>query len=656
VNEATQWALYGAQASEAAIVVHGPDTAIRWCNDKAAQILGLTKNGLDGRLATDPSFRLFDADGVDLPVERYPVVLAIRRRAPIRDYIVGTTHSGSDRPTWGLVSAEPRFDDEGELLAVVVTFVDITELREAQQALQESEERYSAAVSGTSDGLWDVDLRRETAYYSPRFEALLGLPEGSLPTQPHAWLDFVHPEDLDEVRMALEDHLERHVPYDVQFRVRHRTGRWLHVRSRGRAARDGNGMPIRMSGTTTDITSQVEAEAERREVQRRLEVAARIESLSVLAGGVAHDFNNLLVGILGAADTARRLLRGQEPVRELLDIIAAAGTRAAELTRQLMAYAGRGSVSSEVVDVSTLVAELAKLVRGSLPSQARLELALIPQLPGVKVDATLLRQGVLNLIVNAGQAVAANAGCITLATRTETLTEADLDRVYQQSAEPGRFVVVTVEDDGIGMDATTQERVFEPFFTTKPEGHGLGLAALIGLVQSHQGFIRLRSAPGTGSRFDVGLPALDRPAPAVPASVEDDAPLGRGRWAVVVEDQPLVRQVVQVMLEREGFRVQALEGRTGLLSTLTDREPALLVLDLTLGWSSGALVLQQVREAYPRLPVLLYSGHIDAASILEREGDRPTAFLPKPFGMDALREALLQILDQAPAVDDISQI
>jgi PAS domain S-box-containing protein len=639
-SRAEEWARYAAEVADAAIVVHAPDTSILWANQEASRLLGIERDALLGKLAADPSFHLLDADGERLPLESYPVVRALRTGAPLEGVEVGIVRQGAPR-TWGRLSLELVREGRA-VVAAVSTFVDDTRLHEAREALAESEARFTRAVAGTQDALWEIDLTTGRAWYAPRFEALLGLQPGSLEGRTDLWQAFVHPDDQDAVYAAYDGHLRGRVPYDIRYRMRHADGSWRHFHARGRAVRGEDGTPRRIAGAVTDITSQVLAERARRETEERLEVAGRLESLAVLAGGVAHDFNNLLMGILGATETARARLDDREAADAWLEVVEEGVERAAGLTRQLLAYAGASPAEEKQIDPAELVGELVRLVRGALPSRADLGVRIGAETPPVRCDPTQLHQVLMNLLVNAAEAVD-EGGRVEIRTSGEHLDADALARLRSCAGEPGAYAVVEVIDDGRGMDERTLARVFEPFFTTKPHGHGLGLAAAHGLVRACGGFLDVRSELGVGTHFRIGLPAASSAEMVRSVRVDPRRSQGEGRRVLIVEDGDLVRQVLTRMLQGEGFEVLGLPDGAELHSTLETFDPDLLVLDVTLPGKTGPELLAELRDAGDDRPVLLSSGHARAGEVLAGVRGR-TDFLAKPFDSRALRERLAALL------------
>jgi len=376
-------------------------------------------------------------------------------------------------------------------------------------------------------------------------------------------------------------------------------------------------------GTNVDVTAM-------RLLERRMVDAQRAESLGVLAGGLAHDFNNLLVAILGNADLGLRDTKPGAPGRAALENIRHASLRAAELTDQLLSYAGRGGVSAARVEPAPLVEELLRISAPRMPARIAVRVD-IPDELGILGDAGQVRQVLLNLIGNARDAIGVRTGSITISARTvEHDGIAHADDVVTATA--GSYAAIEVSDDGDGMNRETRRRIFEPFFTTKPTGHGLGLAAVLGIVRAHGGGLQLTSALGEGSRFVVLWPT---PTSSEPTPVECSAT----RRVLVIDDEDLVRDVVARMVEDLGYSaVTASDGVAAL--DLLDREKVDVVLvDLTMPVMSGADVIAQVRKRHPTLPVILCTGY-------DRDRRGPVeadAYLPKPFRIEALEQTLATI-------------
>jgi PAS domain S-box-containing protein len=402
-----------------------------------------------------------------------------------------------------------------------------------------------------------------------------------------------------------------------------------------------DGQPVRAAGVR-DLRPVRRLEAERRALEQRLERAQRLDSLGVLAGGIAHDFNNLLAGVLGNADLLREMVTGAAE-RESAEAIITAAQRAAALTRQMLAYAGQRDLGRrELVDIGELVGELRTLLGATLSKKARLELA-VDARSIVMGDRATLSQVLMNLLTNASDALGDEAGVIKV--RASRVSELDprWDSALGATVRPGDWVLIEVKDSGCGMDEGTRGRVFEPFFSTKERGHGLGLAACLGIVSAHGGAVLVESELGRGSCFSVLLPAgVGEPAPSPRAP---GTPTQRTCKVLIVDDEALVRSQLRRSLELRGYTVvEAINGRTAL-DSVTQARPDVVVLDMTMPDLDGAEVLRRLRASGSRVPVIVSSGYLDASVERRLVRGEFQGFLAKPYSATDLSAAIDRALD-----------
>jgi len=402
-----------------------------------------------------------------------------------------------------------------------------------------------------------------------------------------------------------------------------------------------DGRPVRVAGVR-DMRPAQHLEAERRALEQQVQRAQRLDSLGVLAGGIAHDFNNLLAGVLGNAELLRDRATTDED-KEIAEAVITAGQRAAALTRQMLAYAGQRDLGRrEPVDLGHLVRELRALLDATLSKKAELELAVDP---GVFVlgDRVTLGQVVMNLLTNASDALGESPGRITVRLRHVSEVDARWDQAQGATVGPGRWVLLEVEDSGSGMDEPTRGRVFEPFFSMKERGHGLGLAACLGIVRAHGGAVLVESELGRGSRFSVVLPATD--AATSLAGAARPGPTTRPCRVLVADDEAIVRAQLRRSLELRGYTVvEAADGSTALALLVPPSGAAagvdVVILDMTMPDLDGAEVLRRLRAAGSRVPVVISSGYLDVA--VERRLPRGEfqGFLAKPYGASELVNAI----------------
>lgn len=407
--------------------------------------------------------------------------------------------------------------------------------------------------------------------------------------------------------------------------------------------RDAEGRIYALCGIATDITERVAAEQERLEFERQLQQTQRLESLGVLAGGIAHDFNNILTAVLGNASLLRHHLPAASPLLPQIGQIEQAARRAADLCGQMLAYAGKHKLSPGNIDLSALVRDTATLLEVSIPKSARLHLDLAPQLPAVEADATQLRQIVMNLVINAADALGEHSGDIHVSTATVEMTPGQFRSAVQSPDLPGgRYVALEVQDTGSGMPPEMLTRIFEPFFTTKFAGRGLGLSAVLGIVRSHRGALFVESAVGQGTTFRLLLPV----APAAAAATESLAPAGPKRTALprltgtvlICDDESHVREITTLALRQCGLEV--LEAVNGTEAIAICREHGarlgLILLDLTMPGLSGEETLRRLRMQGTTAKVILMSGYSENDSTRRCLELGAVAFVQKPFELDTL--------------------
>jgi PAS domain S-box-containing protein len=537
---------------------------------------------------------------------------------------------------------------------LVGTVLDITDRRKADQerehmllALRRSEQRYALAARATDSVIWDWDLTSDAIVWSDGIERVFGYPS-AVPPRAHAWwLERVHPDDRDRVeqglRALLGDPSQGNAWHDT-YRFRRSNDQYAHVVDRGYVARDGQGQVTRMIGAMED-------ETEREQLAERLRQAQKMEAVGQLAGGVAHDFNNLLTVITGNLEFAQADLPPESPVRRDLDEIARASQRARDLVRQLLAFSRKQTVVLQPIDLSEVVRGAESLLRRVIGEEILLDVHLAKRLPAIRADRSQLEQVLMNLAVNARDAMLTPAhgtqgrgGTLQIDTASVYITADEATRL--SGLHPGQAVRLRVRDSGHGMDAVTRARAFEPFYTTKAvgSGTGLGLATVFGIVRQFGGAIRLESIPGTGTLFSLYFPAA--PDGAVPIALTPPPGLReRGHATVLlVEDESAVRAAARRMLERQGFTV--LEARHGsdavLLWRDRHRDVDCVITDLRMPEMGGRELIEQLRADRPELPVVFMSGYSEQA--MPNATTPHTAFVEKPFTMEGLVGAVQLVL------------
>jgi len=407
------------------------------------------------------------------------------------------------------------------------------------------------------------------------------------------------------------------------------------------------GKLVAIVATGMDITDRSAEENRRESIERRMLDAQKLESLGILAGGIAHDFNNLLTAVLGNASLMRLDLPSDSPHRPYLIEIERTALHAASLCKQMLAYAGQHTAVAAPVSLNELIHEMRQLLRVSVGKKVALNFHLAENLPMVEADDAQLRQVILNLVINASEAVGDNTGEINVTTRVREVKAGEFETARFSSSDcGGRYVELEVSDNGCGMNSETQKRIFDPFFTTKFTGRGLGLASVLGIVRGHRGILDIQSRELEGTRFQILLPAIAVET-AQPLVINTDRSavdwLGSGK-ILVVEDEDNVRSFAMRLLELLGFEcIGAADGRAGLDEFLRlQNELRAVVLDLTMPRMNGTEVHAAIRALNPEIPILLVSGYTNAASASLQ--DPFTDFLQKPYQLSDIRMKLERLL------------
>ena len=508
----------------------------------------------------------------------------------------------------------------------------------AEAALRASEERFRALVENSSDALLLIDADGGITYLSPSSTRHLGwTPEQMVG---RSIFDFLHPDDRELVGVRMAETLANPGRTIVeQVRFHHADGTWRDM--------EGVGVNRLADPAVAGIVVNVRDITERRRLEEQLRQAQKMEAVGQLAGGVAHDFNNLLTAILGYCHLMLDEIPEEDPLRLDLLEIQAAGDRAASLTRQLLAFSRRQMLQPQVVAINTLVTQLEKLLRRLISEDVDLVTVLAPDLQEVTVDPASVEQILVNLAVNARDAMP-TGGRLTIETANVELDEAYA--VSHVAMKAGPYVMLAVSDTGQGMDATTRARVFEPFFTTKEQGKGsgLGLATVYGMVKQSGGYIWVYSEPGHGTVFKVYLPPTAS-RPAAPGPAADAASVPGWETILLVEDEDAVRALAREVLRRHGYVV--LEARHGADALgVAERHPDdihLLVSDVVMPQMSGRELAERLGSVRPTMKALFMSGYSDHA-LLPEDLTPGAEFLQKPFTPEVFARRVRRLLDAEP--------
>jgi nitrogen-specific signal transduction histidine kinase/CheY-like chemotaxis protein len=398
------------------------------------------------------------------------------------------------------------------------------------------------------------------------------------------------------------------------------------------------GRPVKWLGTFTDVEDQ-------RRGEQLLRQRQKLESIGILAGGVAHDFNNLLVGIVGGVSYALDSLPATHELTPILEGALKSGERAAHLTRQMLAYAGKGRFLIENVDLTEVLQSTGELIHASIPKSVDLKMMIRPDIPRVQADSSQLQQIIMNLIINAAEAIPQDREGLIIA-RTDVQQIETPKSTWTTDLKPGRYVILEVRDNGAGIDPSVLGKIFDPFFTTKFTGRGLGLAAVEGIVRTNKGAIEVESEPGKGSTFRVFLPAAAESSDSQMSEEHAQAAAGPRARILIVDDEPIVCRTATAALQRVGHTVESVSSGLGALEAVSahpDRY-SLVLLDLSMPGLDGERTLELLRRSQPELPVVICSGYSDSEIRSRFQGKAINGFLQKPFQARAICEKVADVL------------
>ena len=599
------------EAAREAVLIN-ENGVIREVNQALVSLLGYTRAELIGQSGVE----LFLA-----PESRAAVLASIRSAGTGgTSEIVLITKSGERRL---VESSSEAIVYQGRPMRVV-TMQDLTARRAVETALHESDERLRSALNAARMGIWEWLLESDEITWSPQMYSVFGVNETNFDGSFSSYIALVHPDDRERARQNVESCL-RGTTAEVAFehRVVGSDGVLRWVENRGRLLRDAAGKAVRMAGTSMDSTG-------RHALEEQLLHSQRMEATGRLAGGIAHDFNNLLTVIMSYSELGRFALESSHPAFEALEQINVAAQRAAALTRQLLIFARKEVVEPKVIDVNHLVESVAKLLHRVVGEDVILSIDLCPGSAPVMIDPVQGEQLLMNLAVNARDAMP-SGGSLSIRTASEATK-----------------VRVSVHDTGLGMPEAVQSRAFEPFFTTKDpgKGTGLGLSTCLAIVRNAGGTIDIESQVGRGTAFHVALPRAQTDADA--SALERPALMPRGDETVLlIEDDAVVRQLTARLLRRQGYNVLVATQANEALELAADHNTRidLFLSDVVMPGESGPSVIERLSRQRPRTKVLFVSGY-PGDDISRRGVDEGSfRFLAKPYSSEQLAQRVRQVLD-----------
>jgi PAS domain S-box-containing protein len=549
---------------------------------------------------------------------------------------------------WMLGTAMPEKISDGSIVWSGY-IVDITDRIHREEELSESEERLQLVMDGSQLGYWDWNIETGEVQRNERWAAMLGYTLEEIKFTVKQWTDLHHPDDCELAWKSIQDHLNGKTPvHRAEYRMRSKGGEYKWILDQAMVVkRDEQGKPLRMSGTHTDITEFKRQEDLRERLQVHLNQAQKIESIGRLAGGVAHDFNNKLGVILGYAEMIlEQLGPGMKNYNELLEIQKAA-KHSTDITRKLLAFARKQDISPRVLNLNETIEDLKQMLQRLIGENINLIWIPGKHLGKIKIDPSQIDQIISNLCINARDAIP-DTGKITIETDNVVFDEDDSAKC--SGCSPGEYVMLSVKDNGSGMDPQTIPLIFEPFFTTKSvgEGTGLGLATVYGIVKQNNGFINVNSSPGHGATFKIYFPQHMAEASPLSFESEDHVIQGGNETILLVEDEPAILEMTKIMLEKLGYNV--IPAQTPGKAIRCVRESCkninLLITDVVMPEMNGYDLGKHLRSHYPGLKQLFMSGY--TSDIIDRDGMLAEGinFIQKPFSIVLLGAKVRESLEK----------
>lgn len=565
---------------------------------------------------------------------------ALSRWQPVKAELLNYTKNGD--PLWLELDIMPLADDKGWYTHWVSVERDITARKNRQESMRISQERFNLIAQATNDVIWDWDLIHNKVWWNEAYQSLFGYSPMDN-SGPESWSDYIHPEDKPAVLANIHQIIEGEgTKWQMEYRFICAQDKIRTVVDRGFVIRNNKGKAVRMLGSMLDIT-------ERRELDEKLRQSQKLETIGQLTGGVAHDFNNLLTVILGNSELLMEQIDKDDPRHELAAINVTAAERGAELTNRLLAYARRQALQPKVLDINSLIVGIEGLLRRSLKENIDIQFIYADPLWQVEIDPGQMEIVLLNLVVNAKDAMQAG-GRLTIET-----SNTSLKKNYAESHDEvnsGDYVLICVSDNGMGMDKATIAQAFEPFFTTKGvgKGSGLGLSMVYGFIKQSGGHAKIYSEPGNGTTIKLYLPIVPLlTAQLTPAAVIREV-IGGNEHILVVEDDEMVRVNLLWQLQKLGYRVSCAEDGQQALAMLEQGQIShidMLFTDVIMpGEINGKILAQKFSAMLPQLKVLFTSGYTENA--IEHHGrlDKGIHLLSKPYRFEEMAHKVRAVLDE----------
>jgi len=632
--------------------------------NKECEYETLTGTSLDGFWIHDISGRILDANDTFCEILGYTKeellnltimdIDASESSDQVADHIRSTIDAGIDRfqsrqrrKDGMIIDVELSIQYVKEPEGRFFVFIrDITERKRAEEVLLKSEYEFRSLAESMPQIVWITQPDGSNIYFNHQWVDYTG--QTLEESYGHGWNKPFHPDDQQMAWEAWQNAITNHAAYSLECRLRRADGVYKWWLIRGVPVMDEVGTVFKWFGTCTDIDDVKKASEEKQVFEQQMQHTQKLESLGILAGGIAHDFNNILAIIIGYCGLTKM---NYETAENNITVIEKAAERAAGLCRQMLTYAGKAQLTMAQVNIGMLVDEMVSMLKTTLPQNAIIKPDLSANIPFINGDASQIRQIVMNLIINASEAIGKEQGEIRVSLTKNTVTAGQSNMDYHGKAiPPGEYVCLEVTDNGCGMDEETKWRIFEPFYTTKFTGRGLGMSVVLGIIMSHNGALQLFSQLGQGTTFKVYLPVQisdsagdEKSRPSAPST-----PWQESGTILLVEDEDQVRFIAKAMLNNFGFTVvEAVNGKEALeLYQKYAVDITLVLTDMGMPIMDGYELFHELKKLCPQLPIIISSGFGDAEVSSRIAISDIAGLISKPYHLDQLRDVLKSVLDR----------
>ncbi len=527
-------------------------------------------------------------------------------------------------------------------------------LQNSLVSLQESEERWSFALEGAGDGVWDWDIPSDQIYFSPRWKQILGYNNSEIGTSPKEWRSRVHPEDRSEAEHIVSSFkVQSNVQSRIRLQCKDGSYKWLFVRGKV-IDRSSEGKPLRVIGTCADISLIKQLEEQQIAYEARLQQTYKMEAIGTLAGGIAHDFNNILGSILGYSELAKRHIDPETKQYQHINQVLLAGNRAKALVQQILAFSRQSEKKHELLDLIPIIKETVTMLRPSLPATISINLNLPDKISPISGDFTELNQILMNLCTNAFHAMEKNGGSLTIELQECYLKDQQCQKI---NITPGRYLFLSVSDTGVGIPDKIKNRIFDPYFTTKDQGKGsgMGLSIVHGIMRNYGGSVTCSSEVGVGTRFHLYFPVANHIMIDKKPDNNIEKSLSGSETILFIDDEIQLGTLAKEMLEDYGYSVTIMNDSIQAYETfkLNPESFDIIITDQTMPQLTGVQLAKKVNSIRPDIPIILCTGYSSIVTEQDAIKAGVNRYLLKPFTAEKIALEIRSVFDLSPSTEKI---